>query len=148
MFMKIAILLLYFQPNYILTIDEYCLSLNIYFEARGEPYIGKLAVAEVTTRRVYKKKWGDGYCEVIFSNKQFSWTNNNLFKQYEVDKKAWTEAQKVARMYYELYKQKENTSIVPGACYYHADYVNPYWAKRFIKVRQIDNHVFYKSMEC
>ena len=148
MFMKIAVLLLYFHPNYALTLDEYCLALNIYFEARGEPYIGKLAVAEVTTRRVYKEKWGKSYCEVIFSNKQFSWTNESLFKSYELNKKAWTEAQKVARMYYELYKNKENTNIVPGACFYHANYVKPYWSRKFTKIKRIDNHIFYKAEEC
>ena len=33
--------------------------------------------------------------------------------------------------------------VTHGALYYHADYVNPWWAKKFVHTVQIDRHLFY-----
>ena len=36
------------------------------------------------------------------------------------------------------------TDITSGALYYHADYVNPYWAKTKKRIIKIEHHIFYK----
>tara|TARA_B110000503_G_scaffold40526_1_gene66591 strand:+ start:1074 stop:1730 length:657 start_codon:yes stop_codon:yes gene_type:complete len=42
-----------------------CLAENIYFEARGESFKAKIAVANVTRNRVEDHRWPSTYCEVI-----------------------------------------------------------------------------------
>jgi len=35
--------------------------------------------------------------------------------------------------------------VTYGAEYYHADYVDPWWAKKFVHTVQIDRHLFYAA---
>ena len=54
-----------------------CLSLNIYFEGRNQPWVGKLAIAQVTMNRVFSESFPDTVCEVVLQENmktcQFSW---------------------------------------------------------------------------
>jgi N-acetylmuramoyl-L-alanine amidase len=54
-----------------------CLAKNIYFESRGEPRKGQLAVGFVTLNRVDSNKYPDSVCEVVYQKIrgrcQFSW---------------------------------------------------------------------------
>ena len=45
--------------------EIYCLAANSYFEARGEPFDGKIAVAQVVINRVKSKHYPNSMCEVI-----------------------------------------------------------------------------------
>ena len=45
--------------------ELWCLSQNIYFEARAESYSGKAAVGNVTRNRVLDSRWPSTYCEVV-----------------------------------------------------------------------------------
>ena len=47
------------------TSELFCLSKNIYFEARAESVHGKMAVANVTKNRVESKNHPDTYCDVV-----------------------------------------------------------------------------------
>ncbi|MBE9552130.1 MAG: cell wall hydrolase, partial [Proteobacteria bacterium] len=42
-----------------------CLSLNVYFEARGEPREGQVAVAHVVMNRVADDRFPGGVCAVV-----------------------------------------------------------------------------------
>ena len=59
-----------------LTVAAACLSLNIYFEARNQSIKGMALVAEVTINRVRHPDWPSRVCEVVWQNKQFSWTHD------------------------------------------------------------------------
>ena len=79
--------------------DLYCLTKNIYHEARGESFQGKLAVAQVTMNRVnHETKWPGTVCEVVYQkikgSPQFSWTTMKGLKV--VDMRAWEEAKAAA----------------------------------------------------
>lgn len=56
-----------------------CLATNIYFESRGEPIKGQIAVAMVTLNRVADSDFPDTICEVVYEGRpsrgkcQFSW---------------------------------------------------------------------------
>jgi N-acetylmuramoyl-L-alanine amidase len=50
-----------------------CLAKNIYFEARGEPIRGQLAVANVTVNRV--NVTNHTLCGVVYARGQFQWTS-------------------------------------------------------------------------
>ena len=49
-----------------LNLDElYCMAQNVYFEARHEPMLGKIAVAHVVMNRMEDKRWPGTVCEVV-----------------------------------------------------------------------------------
>jgi len=68
--------------------EVHCLALNIYHEARGETFEGKLAVAAVTLNRVRHKRFPDGVCEVVWQPRQFSWTHDGKTDR-PYNQKAW-----------------------------------------------------------
>ena len=51
-----------------------CLALNVYHEARGEVIEGQIAVAHVTLNRVNHSYFPETICDVVYQNRQFSWT--------------------------------------------------------------------------
>ena len=47
-------------------LDEvYCMAQNVYFEARHESMVGKIAVAHVVMNRIEDKRWPNTVCEVV-----------------------------------------------------------------------------------
>jgi hypothetical protein len=126
--------------------ERRCLTEGIYFEARGESAVGQLAIAEVVLNRVMSGRYPSSICGVVFqgakSNQcQFSFACNGDMKKPR-DPVAWRKAQRLA--HYVLAGKVRNT-IVGSATYYHAAYVNPYWAPRMVEVVKIGQHIFYRS---
>ena len=120
-----------------------CLAMNIYHEARGEPGMGKYAVAQVTLNRVASTKYPNDVCRVVHQRAketaQFSWTLDDL-TDIPKESKAWIDSIRVAK---EVYR-REKTADIGDALYYHADYVKPRWASHKVKVAKIGRHIFYK----
>ena len=56
--------------------ETYCMSLNIYYEARGESWKGKSAVAHVTLNRVEHPKYPNTICGVVLEAKL--WKGNPI----------------------------------------------------------------------
>lgn len=52
--------------------EMYCMSLNIYYEARGESWKGKAAVAHVTLNRVKHPKYPNTICGVVLEAKTWN----------------------------------------------------------------------------
>ncbi len=52
--------------------DLRCLAGAIYFESRGEPLTGQLAVAEVILNRTRSRRFGGSVCDVVTQKGQFS----------------------------------------------------------------------------
>ena len=128
--------------------DIRCLAENIYFEARGESLRGQYAVAEVTMNRLASPHFPDTVCDVVHDTRwdsarkrlvaHFSWTPFKL--RLESGSPEWKQAMDVATIVYD----GRHTPIVPGALFYHATYVNPYWASSKREVARIGNHIFYR----
>lgn len=118
--------------------DVTCLAKNIYHEARGEPFFGQLAVAQVTVNRLISGKFGKTICDVVYAKNQFSWTNKKQ-KQKAQDTVAWNSAVKIAKAI--IY----NTNAIPElkATHYHATHVKPRWARYKEQVAVIGKHIFY-----
>ena len=117
-----------------------CLAMNIYHEARGESIDGQIAVAQVTMNRAAHKSWPETVCKVVYQKKQFSWTHT-IKDHTPYDNDSWETAKIIARS---VYEGKED-DLVDGSVFYHADYVNPYWAKSYTKVGKIGTHIFYRK---
>ena len=116
-----------------------CLAKNIYFEALTESDAGKIAVANVTMNRVNHPAFPNTVCEVVWEPKQFSWTHDGKSDRPS-SAKAYAEVYEIAKAVY----NGNIIDITEGATFYHADYVNPPWAKAMERVGQIDRHIFYK----
>jgi len=124
-----------------------CLALNIYFEARGEPDIGKLAVAHVVMNRVADPRFPDGVCEVIRQGGewprhrcQFSWWCDGKSDRPN-DLVAWQHSKMLARLVY----WGDTADPTRGALWYHADYVAPAWGQVLERAVKIGRHIFYQE---
>jgi len=120
-----------------------CLTKNLYFEARGEGFVGEMAVALVTLNRVASKTYPDTICEVVYQPKQFSWANDLTITKPR-DEAAWLQSREVARYImagYTVFSEVEDDELV---MHYHAVQVEPYWARDMDLIGRIGNHLFYK----
>ncbi len=116
--------------------ETLCLAKNIYYESRGEPLAGKLAVAQVTLNRVGSGSFGNTICKVVYQKNQFSWTKKPHKLIYN---EAWTQALSIAET------AIEDGVALPNfnALYFHNYSVKPKWAKKKRKVAKIGSHSFY-----
>ena len=126
----------------------YCLTKNIYFEAGIESNYGKFAVAFTTLNRVRHKKFPNTICKVVFQSSrvksrpkacQFSWSCDGK-SDNPTSKKLWIISEKIALIALNF----PDYDITNGSTHYHADYVNPIWAKSLTKTFKIGKHIFYK----
>ena len=62
--------------------DMSCLAEAVYFEARSEPFIAQLAVANVVLERVYSERYPDNVCDVVHQAKK--WKGKTHKKQVPV----------------------------------------------------------------
>ncbi len=119
---------------------------TIWQEARGEPYEGKLAVAEVIRNRVRERYASDGtVAGTVMRPKQFSGWNSddpNRIPSLKLDDgdrivadciRAWKEA------------TEHNTNLVRGALLYYAPALAaPAWARGCAELARIGGHVFLR----
>lgn len=120
--------------------DIACLALNVYHEARNQPPEGQLAVAHVTLNRLAESPAPTTLCEVVYRPGVFSWTSDpELVDSPPAEAAAWELAQRIAR---EAIADRR-ADPVAGSTFFHAVSVSPYWASRFVRVRQIGDHIFY-----
>ena len=120
--------------------DRECLALNIYFESRGESRVGQEFVGWVTLNRVMDSDFPTSICDVVWDSYQFSWTHDGKSDTPQ-DKTSWATAQVIAAEVIEAYGVESDPT--EGATYFHATHVKPSWTKKFDRVVQIDNHIFY-----
>ena len=130
-----------------------CLALNIYHEARDQPFIGQVAVAQVVMNRVADNRYPDDVCEVVMQGPTYSWKpdfpvrHRCQFSWYcdgksdkTPDQTAWKQALVIAQGVH----TGNLDDFVEGATHYHATYVLPEWAETKYKTVQIGEHVFYR----
>ena len=111
----------------------------IIFEARGEPDIGKAAVAQVILNRTNDPRWGDSIKEVIHQPHQFSYLKDK-HKQTPPTNNDWITARKIAHGVI----SGAISNPVGEATHYHAARVKPRWAKKLEPVAKIGHHIFYR----
>jgi hypothetical protein len=117
-----------------------CLAGAVYFESRGEPLHGQLAVAEVIINRTQDRRWPASYCGVVYQRSQFSFVRGGKMPRINTSSAAWTRAKAVAQIAHEgLWEPAAD-----GAVYFHANYVSPRWSRSKTRLTQIDTHVFYR----
>lgn len=117
-----------------------CLAGAVYFESRGEPLDGQLAVAQVIINRAEDSRWPASYCGVVYQRSQFSFVRGGRMPSINTSSAAWQNAKAVATIAHEgLWESK-----AADAVYFHASRVRPGWSHRKTRLAQIDSHVFYR----
>jgi len=119
---------------YIVAQELNCIAQNVYYEARGEPIEGQLAVAKVTLNRTEDSRWPSSVCGVVYQPYQFSWVKN---KRHRPKGDAWEVAQLIAITAYIL------PDPTDGATHFHANHIQPAWARKKKVLVKIGDHIFY-----
>lgn len=125
---------------YALSREMECLAGAVYFEARGEPLSGQLAVAQVVINRAESGRFPSSYCGVVFQRSQFSFVKGGQLPPTRRDSEAWKRAKAIARIAHEGHWQSE----VGDALYFHANYVRPSWSHNKSRLAAINTHIFYR----
>ena len=123
-------------------LEVLCLTVAIYYEARGEPIEGQAAVAQVILNRVQHPDFPDDACAVVFEPNQFSFVGDpsDLIPPMVENEQALRATQKAAKAALEVV-EGYHTHIT--STHYHADYVEPYWADVYTLDFRVGNHIFY-----
>jgi spore germination cell wall hydrolase CwlJ-like protein len=117
-----------------------CLAGAIYFESRGEPLAGQLAVGEVIINRSESGVFPSDYCGVVFQRAQFSFVRGGAMPRIDRGSAAWHRASAIARIAHEgLWDGQASNAL-----YFHARSVHPSWSRTKIALATIDSHIFYR----
>ena len=123
-----------------LTEEMHCLAGAVYFEARGEPLAGQLAVAQVIINRSEDNRFPRSYCGVVAQPGQFSFMRGSRMPAIRTGTTAWSRAVAIA----EIADKGLWESEAGDAVFFHAKYVRPSWSHRKTRLAQIDTHIFYR----
>ena len=130
--------------RWVVNIELECLALTVYFEARGEPREGQVAVAHVVMNRAADDRFPGSTCAVVRQGGtedgscQFSWwcDRRSDRPKHVAD---WQSARDIARtVYWGL-----GDDPTAGALWYHATRVKPIWRLKLVRGPIIGRHIFY-----
>lgn len=117
--------------------ELHCLAVGVYYESKGEPLAGQLAVAEVILNRAGSGRFPRSVCGVLTQRGQFSFVRAGQLPTPPANAQ-WRKAMAVAQV-----AQKDLwDSPVENALFFHARYVSPRWKRP--RVGTVGNHVFYR----
>jgi spore germination cell wall hydrolase CwlJ-like protein len=124
-----------------------CLAKNVYFEAGGEPFEGKVAVAQVVMNRVNSSEFPGDVCRVVYQKNivyekvicQFSWFCDREVMFRPVNKANYDESMIAAK---KVLLEGFTLPSLKDAKYFHGSYIDPHWNRK--RVAQIGHHIFYE----
>jgi spore germination cell wall hydrolase CwlJ-like protein len=125
---------------------EKCLAVAIYFEARGEPVRGQIAVAQVILNRAFSGHYPNTVCGVVYQNShrhnacQFSFTCDGI-PDVVREPDAMERAKKIAAL---MLDGKLWLSEVGKSTHYHAYWVSPGWVREMTRMYRLGVHTFYR----
>jgi spore germination cell wall hydrolase CwlJ-like protein len=115
-----------------------CLASAVYWESKGEPLAGQLAVAEVIINRAASGRFAPTLCGVITQRSQFSFVRGGRIPAPPRTAAAWRTAVAIAH----IALDDKADSPVSTALFFHANYVSPGWRLR--RLAAVGNHIFYR----
>ena len=117
--------------------DVACLAGAIYFEAKGEPLPGQLAVANVIINRARSGRFPPDICGVVTQRGQFSFVRGGHLPTIAAAARGYRTAVALAK----VALAKAWDSPAPEALFFHARRVG---MGHGIQVASIGNHIFYR----
>jgi len=115
-----------------------CLARAVYWEAKGEPLAGQLAVADVIINRSQSGRFASTICGVVRQRGQFSFVHGGAIPAAPQASRDWHVAVAIAQ----IARQDLADGAAPRALFFHARSVHPGW--RLTRVAALGNHVFYR----
>ncbi|SOB80467.1 Cell Wall Hydrolase [Sphingomonas guangdongensis] len=117
--------------------DLRCLAAGVFFESKGEPLAGQLAVAQTIINRSKSGRFASSICAVLTQRGQFSFVRGGTVPSAE-GRAGWTTAVAVAK----VAMRDLWDGAAEQALYFHARGRTPGW--RAQKIAAIGNHIFYR----
>jgi spore germination cell wall hydrolase CwlJ-like protein len=114
-----------------------CLAGAIYYEAKGEPLAGQLAVAEVVINRAKSGRFPPDVCGVILQRGQFGFVRGGTIPAINEAHAAWKRAVAVAK----VALADAWNSPASNALYFNT---RASFGSRVVRVAAIGNHIFYR----
>lgn len=114
-----------------------CLASGVYFESKGEPLAGQLAVAQTIINRTKSGRFPRSICSVLTQRGQFSFVRGGVVPTAE-GRNGWSTAVAVAKVAH----QDLWDGAADDALFFHARRVSPGWSKT--RIAAIGNHIFYR----
>ena len=127
-----------------------CIAIAVYFEARGEPGAGQVAVAQVIRNRIEDPRYPDNACGVV--KQGYYWQGNPVRNKCQFsfycdgksddpkNKQAWFNSLYIAHL------SGSVPDITEGATHYHSTKVFPQWASNGEITTKINKHIFYTGI--
>jgi spore germination cell wall hydrolase CwlJ-like protein len=127
---------------------EKCLANAVYFESRGEPVKGQIAVAQVVMNRVFSPFYPKTVCGVVYQNAhrhnscQFTFACDGI-PDIVTEPDAWERAKRIAR---DTLDGKLWMPEVAKSTHYHAFWVHPSWIGEMKRLYSLGVHKFYRPL--
>jgi spore germination cell wall hydrolase CwlJ-like protein len=118
--------------------EDNCLAVAIYFESKGEPLAGQLAVAQVMLNRTRSGRFPETLCGVVKQAGQFSFVRRGALPSVNAGSAAWHTALAIA----EIARAELWQPVVGRAMFFHAKRVAPHW--HATQVASLGHHIFYR----
>ena len=115
-----------------------CLAAATYFESKGEPLAGQLAVARVIMNRAESGRFARTLCGVVHQRGQFSFVRGGSMPPIARGGNQWRTAGAIAH----IARNELWTPPAQNALFFHAKRVSPGW--RMTRVGAVGNHIFYR----
>jgi len=117
---------------------QQCLASAIYFESKGEPLAGQLAVANVIINRTKSGRFPTDVCSVVKQRGQFGFVRGGSIPVIDASRAAFRTALGIAR----VALAAAWDSPVPKALYFNTPNRAP--AARLTRIAAIGHHIFYR----
>jgi N-acetylmuramoyl-L-alanine amidase len=115
-----------------------CLARAVYWESKGEPLAGQLAVAQVIINRAHSGRFASTVCGVVRQRGQFSFVRGGYIPAAPQGSRDWRTAVAIAQ----IATQELAEGSASRALFFHARRVNPGW--HLTRLATVGNHVFYR----
>ncbi|WP_375427628.1 cell wall hydrolase [uncultured Sphingomonas sp.] len=115
-----------------------CLATTVYFESKGEPLAGQLAVAHVVLNRARSGRFASDVCGVVKQRGQFSFVRRGVLPAVDAVNRMYRTAEAVAK----VALASSWKSPAPNALFFNGRKVG--LPGRLTKVALIGNHIFYR----
>ncbi len=119
--------------------EHECMAATVYFEAKGEPLEGQLAVAQTLAHRAASGRFPTSVCGVMRQHGQFSFVRGGALPAIPRASVAWEQAVAVASIVRDgVWKE-----VAPAALFFHASSVAPSW-HGMTRIARLGNQIFYR----